>query len=46
MKTCPYCEEGLEVVDIDAEGFDILGCDDCMYDEQGSGIDSDMKFFI
>jgi Zn ribbon nucleic-acid-binding protein len=33
---CPYCEKELQVVQVDSEGFDVLGCVDCAWDELSS----------
>lgn len=41
---CPFCNNELEVIDVDIEGYDILGCEECEWSNTAS--DDDMKFFI
>lgn len=46
MKNCPYCNDKLEVTDIDPLGYDILGCSDCDYSTDNRDPLDDMEFFI
>lgn len=46
MKKCPYCEDMLEVIDIDVEGFDVLGCATCDWDETSKSNDEEMEWYL
>lgn len=34
LRRCPECKGDLLVVDIDFEGYDVYGCEDCGYREE------------
>lgn len=47
MKRCPHCDNDLQVIDIDVEGYDILGCEECSWNEiTEDNLIKDMEFYI
>lgn len=45
MDSCGTCYEPLEVVGVDFEGVDIIGCPICHEQEDEYNIDDDMGFY-
>lgn len=41
---CPFCNQKLQVVDVDFESQDVHGCADCDWVQPNN--DDDMMFFI
>lgn len=45
-KKCPYCEDSLQVVDVDIECYDVLGCIGCAWDENDSDKNNEMSWYL
>lgn len=45
MKKCPLCSGELVIIDVNSEGYDVLGCENCAWEDTYNN-DDDMKYFI
>jgi hypothetical protein len=41
---CPFCDKKLKIIDVDLEGIDLFGCEEC--DWIKSSDDLDMNYYI
>lgn len=46
MKNCPYCNEDLQIVCVDIEGFDVLGCEQCDWNELDKNNLEEMEWYL